>query len=124
MALGWLTAALYLGVVAVVAEPGVIRALLSLRTALVVLLGGPLLAAVALQMVVLASTRAKDPRSAQQVGVFVVLPLVGVLVAQGTGAFWLTVPAILGVSAVLALLWLALLGLSVAVFEPERMLSW
>lgn len=124
MALGLLTAALYLGVVAVVAEPGVIRVLLSLRTALLVLLGGPLLAAVALQMVVLASSRSKDPRSAQQVGVFVVLPLVGVLIAQGMGAFWLTVPAILGVSAVLALLWLALLGLSVAVFEPERMLSW
>lgn len=124
LGLGLVSAGLYLGMVTAVAEPGVARTLLSARTALLMLVGGPLLTAVALQLVVLASTRAKDPRSAQQVGVLVVLPLVGVLVAQAAGAFWLTAASILLGSGLLALLWLALLGLSVAVFEPERMLSW
>jgi ABC-2 type transport system permease protein len=124
VAMGLLATILYFVVVAAVAEPGVVSALVSLRTALLVLVGGPLLTAVALQLVVLTSTRARDPRSAQQVGVLVVLPLMGLLVAQGTGVFWLTVPAILGMLVVLVVVWLALLGLSVAVFEPERMLTW
>ncbi len=124
VAMGLLATVLYFGVVAAAAEPGVLSALVSLRTGLLVVVGGPLITAVALQLVVLSSTRARDPRSAQQVGVLVVLPLMGLLVAQGTGAFWLTVAAILGMIVVLAVVWLALLGLSVAAFEPERMLTW
>jgi ABC-2 type transport system permease protein len=69
------------------------------------------------------STRARDPRSAQQVGVLVVLPIVAVLVAQGAGAFWLTAPALTLVALALLLLWLALLRVSVALFDREEVLT-
>jgi ABC-2 type transport system permease protein len=115
--------ALYLAGVALTADAGVLRVLLSWRTAWLVLVLAPLTTLAGLQLVVLSSTRARDSRSAQQVGVLVVLPLVGVVVAQGAGAFWLTIPVMAVVATVLAILWLALLAVSVAAFDGERILT-
>jgi len=105
------------------AAPGVFGALVSPRTFLVVLLLGPLATVIALQLAVIASPRASDPRTALQIGTLVILPVVGVLVAQGTGLFWLTVPLILIVAAVLAAAWMALALVGVAVFEREQILT-
>jgi ABC-2 type transport system permease protein len=115
--------AVYLGAVAAAADAGVLRLIVSWRTVLLAGVVGPLAALVALQLVVLSSTRAKDPRSAQQVGVLVVLPIVGLVVGQSVGAFWLTGPVLLGGVLALALAWVGLLLLSVAAFDPERILT-
>jgi ABC-2 type transport system permease protein len=111
----------YFGGIGLLARPGVLAALLSVRTVLVVLLLGPLSTLVALQTVVIGSSRANDPRTAQQFGTLVVMPIVAVIVAQGVGAFWLTEPAILSVSAVLLIVWLLLLRAGIAIFDRERM---
>jgi len=62
---------LYAGAVALTADPGVLGALLSWRSAILVGLLGPFAALSALQLVVLSSTRARDPRAAQHIGVLV-----------------------------------------------------
>jgi hypothetical protein len=56
-------------------------------------------------------------------GALVVLPIAGLLVAQLTGAFDLTVPAILWIALGLAVLNVALLRVAVVLFDRESILT-
>jgi ABC-2 type transport system permease protein len=114
---------LYFGGIGVMGAPGVLTALVSQRTALVLLLLAPLATLIALQIVVIASSRVNDYRTAQQFGTLIVLPVVAVLIAQGTGAFWLTVPMILLACGVLLVVWILLLLFGIAIFEREQILT-
>jgi ABC-2 type transport system permease protein len=69
------------------------------------------------------SSRVNDARSAQQIAVIVVLPLVGMLIGQIAGAF--IVPTwLLGLAAAaLAGIWVLLILFSVALFDRERILT-
>jgi ABC-2 type transport system permease protein len=115
--------ALYFGGIALLGAPGVAAALATPRTGLLLLVLGPLFTFVALLVVVIASSRTNDARGAQQFGTFVVIPIVGVMIAQGTGAFWLTLPVVLGVAVALVAVAVVLLWFGVAVFERERILT-
>jgi ABC-2 type transport system permease protein len=115
--------ALYLMVLATLAEPGVLGALLTVRSAVLVGLVGPLGALVALQLTIAVSSRVNDPRSAQQVAVLLVLPIVGVLVGQILGAFLVPTWGLVVVAAGLALVWSVLVLLGVAMFDRERILT-
>ena len=118
-----LTTAIYITGVAVFAEPGVARALLSAKTALLVLGLGPMTSAVALQVGVLVSARVNDPRTAQQFGALFILPLTGLFMAQMSGAFVLTTAMGLVVLVGLALVWFLLLLFGIAIFEREAILT-
>jgi ABC-2 type transport system permease protein len=115
--------ALYAGGILVFAEPGVAAAMLSTRTLTLVALVTPAAALVSLQAAILISSRVNDPRTAQQFGVLIIIPLTGVLVAQFTGTVWLSA-ASLGLGGLgLLVLWALLALLSVAVFERESILT-
>lgn len=113
----------YVAGVAALGADGVAAALLSTRTLLLVLLLGPLAMLVALQLAVLVSSRVNDPRSAQQIGVIVILPVLGVLVAQFAGVLWLGSAALLLGALGLLVLWMGLVALSVRLFERETILT-
>ena len=98
-------------------------ALLSSRSIVMVGLVGPLASLAALQMTIAISSRVNDPRSAQQIAVLLVLPLVVMLVGQVVGAFIVTTPVLLLVGLVLAAVWLALIAFSAALFERETILT-
>lgn len=115
--------AVYLALVAVFGSPGVLASLLTIRTAILLLVVGPLASLAALQATIAVSSRANDPRSAQQVAVLVVLPLVLAFVGQLAGAFFLTSALLLLVAAVALAGWLLLVMLSVALFERETILT-
>jgi ABC-2 type transport system ATP-binding protein len=85
--------ALYLGVVALVSANGVFSVLLGPRTLGVVLLLGPLASMVALQLAICVSSRVNDARTAQQLGIFVILPIPALLLGQIFGGIELTGPA-------------------------------
>jgi ABC-2 type transport system permease protein len=123
LALEAVAAVIYLGGVAAFAQPGVFGALATLQTALTLFVLGPLATLIGLQIVVIASSRARDPRTAQQFGTLIVLPLVAVLVAQGTGVFWLTVPMTLMAAVVLVVVWVLLVLFGIAIFEREQILT-
>ena len=72
---------------------------------------------------VLVSARAKDPRTAQQVGTLLVLPVMVLLVAQVAGVFLLGAAMALGGALVLFLLDAALLGWGVRLFDRDRLLA-
>jgi ABC-2 type transport system permease protein len=115
--------ALYFGMMPLVAEPGVLRAMLSARTFLLVFVVGPTAALVALQAAIVISSRVNDARTAQQFGVLIILPLTGILVAQFTGALWLTATALGFLGLGLFGLWIVLAAVSVKMFEREAILT-
>lgn len=115
--------ALYLAAIAVFAAPGVLGLMVSARTFLIVFGLGTLAALIALQLAVIASSWASDARSAQQIGTLVILPVIALVIGQGTGAFWLTTPLLVAIGVVLVAIWLVLLLVAIAVFDQERMLT-
>jgi ABC-2 type transport system permease protein len=114
---------LYFGLIAAFAEPGVLATLMSARTALIVLALNPLCTLVALQAALMVSSRSNDPRNAQQIGVLVVLPIIGIFISQLSGQFLLTVPTMVLIASGLAVAWVILLMLSVALFDRETILT-
>ncbi|MCA1583274.1 MAG: ABC transporter permease [Acidobacteria bacterium] len=113
---------LYVGGIALTAAPGVWRALLGPRTVLLGLVGGPLISLTGLQMAVIVSSRVNDPRSAQQLGGLVVMPITIAFVAQMVGQYVWGVQPLLVALVVLAVVNVGLLWLGVRVFQRETIL--
>ena len=118
-----LTFAIYLTGIGLLAEPGVLAAMITPRTLLLVFGLGPLASLVSLQVGVLVSARVNDPRTAQQFGALLILPLTGLFIAQMTGVFVLTMGMMLLVLAGLSLVWVLLLMLGVRLFNRETILT-
>lgn len=83
----------------------------------------PLMALLALSIAIIASSRANDARTAQQIGVVLILPVVGLLVSQMAGLFVLTPAIVLVAAAALAVIDLGALAISVALFDRETILT-
>src|SRR5262249_8611291 len=92
---------LYGVLVAAFASPGVLGVLLSARSIVLVTLVGPFAALTALQTTIAISSRATDPRGAQQVSMLIVLPLALAMVGQIAGAFFIPTGLLLAVAAAL-----------------------
>jgi len=115
--------ALYFAGIAVFGESGVLRAMASARTAALVLLVAPAAALVSLQSAIVISSRVNDPRTAQQFGVMIIIPLSALLIAQFMGTVWLSATALALIGLGLAGLWILLTLFSVAIFERESILT-
>jgi ABC-2 type transport system permease protein len=115
--------AVYLAAAAVLAEPGVARALLTPRPLGVLFLMGPMASLTALTLAVCVSSRVNDARSAQQLAVLVVLPITGLLIAQIAAGFVVTMPVILAITGVMAVVNVALIRLGVSLFDRETILT-
>lgn len=114
---------LYVGLVAVIAPPGVLGVMLTPRTLLLVGLLGPLAALAALQATIAVSSRVNDPRSAQQIAILLVAPLMVLFVGQVAGAFLVTTGMLAAVTGAIAVAWVLLVMLSVALFDRETILT-
>jgi ABC-2 type transport system permease protein len=114
---------IYLALVGAFAHPGVAGTLLTFRSAVLLLFIGPLASLAALQATIAVSSRVNDARSAQQIAVIIVLPLVGILVGQIGGAFIVPTWVLSVVAIVLAAIWGLLILFSVALFDRERILT-
>lgn len=115
--------AIYVFGIWLLGSTGVLRSLFTVRTAILVGILGPAASLAALQATIAVSSRATDPRSAQQVAVLLILPLVLMLVGQVAGAFFLTTGWLLIVSLGMLAGWGLLVLLSVALFERETILT-
>lgn len=123
LGLTWLAAGLYLGGILIAGEPGVWRTVLGPRTLIMFAIVGPLIELLTLQVSVIVSSRASDPRSAQQLTSLLILPVTVVFIAQLMGAFVIAGPALLVGAAALALMNAGLLWLGVRVFDRETILT-
>ena len=114
---------LYFAMIAALTLPGVLGSLLSLRTLLLVGLLGPFASLAALQATIAVSARVTDPRSAQQVAILVIVPLILMLAGQIAGAFFVTTTILFVLSLAMVAAWIVLILLSVALFERETILT-
>lgn len=115
--------ALYFAGILLTAVPGVARAMATPRTFLLIFVVGPAAALVSLQAAIVISSRANDPRTAQQYGVLIIVPLTALLVAQFTGSLWLSAGMLGLVGLGLVGVWILLTVFSVALFERESILT-
>jgi ABC-2 type transport system permease protein len=115
--------AIYLGGIAWFAAPGVGAAMASLRTLLLTILVAPAAALVSLQAAILISSRVNDPRTAQQFGVLIIIPLAGLMVAEFSGSLWLSSAALAFIGLALLGVWALLSLFSVTLFERETILT-
>ena len=113
----------YVAAVAIFARPGVFRVLLSAQSLSIVFVLGPLAALAALQLAVCASARVNDARSAQQIGVLIILPIAGLLAGQVLGALLVTPAVIAVIAAALAVVNAGLMWLSIRLFDRESILT-
>lgn len=123
LGLTWLAAALYVGGILLGGEPGVWRTVVGPRMLILFVLVGPLVELATLQVSVIVSSRATDPRSAQQLTSLLILPITFVFIAQLIGAFVIAAPALLLGAVALVLLNAALLWAGVRVFDRETILT-
>jgi ABC-2 type transport system permease protein len=104
-------------------EPGVWRTILGARSWLMFGLLGPLAALGALLLSVIVSSRANDPRSAQQLASLMILPITAAFVAQMMGAYIVGPALLIGGAAAFAILDGLLLWVGVRVFQRETILT-
>jgi ABC-2 type transport system permease protein len=123
LVLTWVAGALYVGGILLVGEPGVWRSVLGLRTVIMFFILGPLVELTTLQVSVIVSSRASDPRSAQQLTSLLILPITFVFIAQLMGSFILTSAWLLAAAAGLIAINVLMLLAGVRVFERETILT-
>jgi len=123
LALSWSAVALYLAGAMVFGDAGVWQALFSARFALLFGVLGPLVELASLLLSVIVSSRANDPRSAQQITGLLILPVTALFVAQLMGVFVVDA-SFMALGAVgCVILNAILLWVGVRVFQRESILT-
>jgi ABC-type Na+ efflux pump permease subunit len=105
------------------ASPAVYRSLFSPTWLVAVVVVGPLLAALAVNFAIIVSSRVSDPRTAEQVSMVIIVPLLGLLFGQIAGVLVLNVQLMVGVAVALVVLDLGLIYLGARWFQRETILT-
>lgn len=124
MLMTWGAAAIFaIGFIPAAISGRVYSAVISPAWLLMLLLWAPLLSLITVGLTVLVSSKANDPRSAQQISVVLILPMIGLIVAQLSGVLVLGPLVVLIGALVLALVAALVLNLSVQFFQRESILT-
>jgi len=118
----WLAYAIYLASVSAIGSQAAVRAVTAPRWVLAIIVMVPLLTLLSVTLGILISTRVNDVRVAQQIGGLVVVPVVGIGIAQVTGRVVINNEAFLTFSAFLILLDAAVFFLARLAFQRENIL--
>lgn len=119
----WVAAGFFALIVTWLAGPEVRQLVLDPPSMVLLILGVPLVAIFGLGAGVVVSSRVNDPRSAQQVGALVVLPVVALVIGQATGVFLLSVPMVLTGAAILLIADVVVLAVGLSLFNREAILT-
>lgn len=123
VAVTWLAYGIYLFAVTQLGSAPAARAVLSPRWVAAMTLMVPLITLLSVNLGVLISTRVNDVRVAQQIGGLIVVPVVGIGIAQVTGRVVLDDAPILATSIGLFVIDVALIVLAKYAFQRENILS-
>lgn len=107
----------------IVTNPAVYARILDPMWLIAVTVVGPLMAVAAVNVSVIVSSRVSDPRTAEQVSMVVIVPLLGVFFGQMAGLFLLDTRFILATAAVLIVVDIGLVYLGVGMFQRETILT-
>jgi ABC-2 type transport system permease protein len=118
----WAAYGIYLATVISIGSTAAVRAVTAPRWILAIIVLVPLLTLLSVNLGILISTRVNDVRVAQQIGGLVVVPVVGLGIAQVTGRVVLDNGAFLQMTIVLIVLDLAVFWLARLAFQRENIL--
>lgn len=104
-------------------EPIYSHLLLSPTWLLGIVLLAPLFTFCAVALGIIISSRVKDPNSAQQLGSLLILPVIGLLVAQVSGMVEIDVTTIVSIAVGVTLVDLVLITIAVRLFGREEILT-
>lgn len=119
----WLAYAIYLSSVSALGSQAAVRAVTAPRWVLAIIVMVPLLTLLSVTLGVLISTRVNDVRVAQQIGGLVVVPVVGLGIAQVTGRVVLDNQSFLQFTAFLVVVDLAVFFFARLAFQRENILA-
>jgi len=119
----WLTFGLYVLGIRVLSPPEVLPRVANPVGLSLIFLTGPLVAVLSLGLGVIVSSRAKDPRTAQQIGVVLILPIMALFIMQMRGFFLLNVQWVLASAVALLALDVIVLKIGARLFERETILT-
>lgn len=114
---------LVVGVALLGVGAGVMDSLLDPFWLIAVFIVGPLLALTGVSVAVMVSSRATDPRTAEQTSMLVFLPVLLVFFAQLAGLIFIDAQLVLLIAAALIVVDVALLTLAVRLFQRETILT-
>jgi len=112
-----------LGARFLVVNPAVFERIFSPMWLMAVIVVGPLMAVAAVAVSIIVSSRVSDPRTAEQISMVVIVPLLGVFLGQMGGLFLLDTRFILATAVVLVLVDIGLVYLGVGLFQRETILT-
>lgn len=118
----WLAYLVYLAAVAQLGSPAAARAVISPKWVAAMAVMVPLLTLLSVNLGILISTRVNDTRVAQQIGGLIVVPVVGLGIAQVSGRVVLDDASIVVTAAALAALDVAVFLLAKFAFQRENIL--
>ncbi len=121
--LTWLCFGLYGVGIRALLSPEVLRHVFNTTALLVVFLIAPMIGVLGLSVGIITSSRSTDPRSAQQVSLVVILPLLGVVLSQIFGLFQLTPGIVLMAAGVLVVIDFFVLRAGSSLFDRETILT-
>jgi ABC-type Na+ efflux pump permease subunit len=120
----WLTGLIYVVALQFILPSAAVRAIILGAAFFVsILLIAPLLTILATTVGLMVSSRVNDPRSAEQMGMIVILPILALVFAQIAGVLTFSGGLALGIVVVLAVVDLVLLQLAVRLFNRETILT-
>src|SRR5438128_12376040 len=119
----WTAYAFYLTSVVLLGSRAAVNAVTAPRWVLAILVMVPLLTLLSVNLGILISTRVNDVRVAQQIGGLVVIPVVGLGIAQVTGRVVIDNQAFLQFALVLITIDVAVFFLARVAFQRENILS-
>ncbi len=103
--------------------PGVVARLMDPMWWIAVLIVGPLLAAAAVSVAVMVSSRVSDPRVAEQLSMLVILPLLGLFFGQVSGLLLLNETLVMWMAAGLLVVDAGLILFATQLFQRETILT-
>lgn len=120
----WLGFAIYaVGAYILAVDPAVVGKIVDALWLTAIIVVGPLLAIFGVSLAVMISSRATDPRIAEQVSAVFVLPVVGLFIAQSLGLIFINEQIILWMALILLVLDAGLLALATQLFQRETILT-
>jgi ABC-2 type transport system permease protein len=120
----WISTAIFAAVVWLLTNGIVHRVLVPDLTWLIgMIILAPLLAFLAVMVTVLISSRANDPRTAQQVSVVFILPIIAIFLSQIMGLILVDASIILAICVVALIADLAILKIGSKLFDREEILT-
>ena len=119
----WLAYAIYLSSVSAIGSQAAVRAVTAPRWVLAIIVMVPLLTLLSVTLGILISTRVNDVRVSQQIACLVVVPVVGLGIAQVTGRVVLDNQSFLQFTAFLVIVDLAVFFFARLAFQRENILA-